>query len=112
MKILLTFFVLFFSSSVFAETFSCTFESNGQIYNPLFKREGRNFIAIYENDTEIPLLILNETNEYIHLYNMELADFSETLYAMVLHKKNKTFTLIALKYKETLDSEGECRVFE
>ena len=96
MKTLLTLFVLFFSSSVVAETYTCShelsrFERPGEVETKIYTREGEYFYHNFGWEYEI---IRDTENMLIIVTVVEINDFDDPGVAMVvmINKKTKEFT--------------------
>ena len=107
MKILLTFFVLLFSSSMFAETYVCShelsgFDRPGEFETKSYSRDGDTFILenqdvfIISKDTE-NILMLVHVNKYINAY-----------FTTIINKKTNEFTeaLTSIEYAKEYEEIG------
>ena len=111
MKILITILVLF-SPSVFAETWSCTYEFNNKTEQSIVKRSENTFLQVYEDFTSpIGYDIIKENDQFIHLYLKIPNDVYA--YIMLLDKNKKAFLMVGLEYQNSTEIiEGPCIVFE
>ena len=110
MKILITILVLF-SPSVFAETWSCTYEFNNKTEQSIVKRSENTFLQVYEDFTSpIGYDIIKENDQFIHLY-MKIPN-DVYVYIMLLDKNKKAFLMVGLDYQNSTEIiEGPCIVF-
>ena len=115
MKILLTLFVLLFSSSVFAETYECThelsrFDRPGEYETNIYKRDGDIFVM---NDT-IEFFIAKNSDEILMLVylNTELYLFFNTIINKKTREYTETYTSIedAKKLENTGLVYGKCKI--
>ena len=115
MKTLLTLFVLLFSSSVVAETWSCTYEWNNEMLQKTLVRKNDSFYDVYEFNGDVDIsnsgdIIIKENSNFIHLYNN--IDGFDTAYLTILDKSKKVFVMVGLEYNNSTDIiEGNCIIF-
>ena len=105
MKILLTLFVLFFSSSVFAEDYSCSHELSrfhrpGEVETTVYTRNGN----IFQNELGWEFIIIKDTEGSLMLMNAD----NDTFFTTIINKKTKEFTetYTSILYAETTESRG------
>ena len=105
MKILLTLFVLFFSSSVFAEDYSCSHELSrfhrpGEVETTVYTRNGN----IFQNELGWEFIIIKDTEGSLMLMNAD----NDTFFTTIINKKTKEFTetFTSILYAETTESRG------
>ena len=110
MKILIIIFILF-SPSVFAETWSCTYEFDNETKQSIVKRSGNAFFSVYEDFTSpIGYDIIKENDQFIHLY-MKIPN-DVYVYIMLLDKNKKNFLMVGLDYQNsTAIIDGPCIIF-
>ena len=90
-----------------AETWSCSYMWNGKSENFVVKREGNVFVRPYTGVIE---KIVQETDEFIHLYN-HIPGYS-TYYATSLDKIGKKFSMVGLEPgNDTNIIGGNCVIF-
>ena len=115
MKILLTLFVLLFSSSVFAETYECThelsrFDRPGEYETNIYKRDGDIFVM---NDF-LDFFIAKDSDEILMLFylNTDLYLFFNTIINKKTREYTETYTSIedAKKLENTGLVYGKCKI--
>ena len=90
-----------------AETWSCSYMWNGESRNWVAKREGNVFVV---PTTSIIQKIVQETDEFIHLYN-NISGFN-TYYAISLDKIGKKFSMVGLEPgRDTRIISGNCIIY-
>ena len=109
MKILLTLFVLLFSSSVVAEKYNCTYTFDNKVENFIIERQDNYFLRIdYEETYKIGDVVYEDEN-LINLYSSPDNFTDDTAYLFIIDKKQKGFTMVGLEYKNSTDIiEGVC----
>ena len=113
MKILLTIIILIltYTTKLQAETWSCIYSFNNESRTMEVTRVGRNhFSRIYDGKvSNFKIEIVNETRDFIHLYNNVGDD--KMAFLRVLDKKNSSFVMVGLEYQDSTDIiEGKCIV--
>ena len=111
MKIILTFFVIFFSSSLVAETYVCSMELSrwnraGEIETKTLKRNGNLFL--FNGDWEFD--IVAESQEQIILFNY-LLNSNFATYTIMLNKKTLEFTENYMSIEDSKENESEPLVY-
>ena len=111
MKKLLTIVVLglICSNVVYAETWSCVYQFNNESRQMILERRGNKFHQIFDSNTidNIGMNIINETNNFIHLYR-----HIDSVFIVILDKPKKNFVMVGLNYKNsTKVIEGKCTIF-
>tara|TARA_Y100001970_G_C13950224_1_gene707860 strand:+ start:145 stop:480 length:336 start_codon:yes stop_codon:yes gene_type:complete len=90
-----------------AETWSCSYMWNGESRNWVIKREGNIFVKPTSGAIE---KIVQETDEFIHLYNNILG--FRTYYATSLDKIGKKFSMVGLEPgRDTRIISGNCVIY-
>ena len=94
MKILLTFFVLLFSSSVFAESWNCYFQGpNDTEQLIIFERKNNTSFIIKSEENDLSATIVYETNRHLTL-TMALLEYAMTI---VIDKEEKYFEAVQIQ---------------
>ena len=90
MKKLLTIMVLSLMNFnvVYAETWSCVYQSNNEPKQVILERKGNKFHNIYKDNfiDKRGMSIINETNNFIHLYD----HIAGTVFIVMLNKIKKS----------------------
>mgnify|MGYP001238677879 CR=1 FL=1 len=108
-KFLFLLLVLMLPSLASAETWFCTYDWEGQNKNIVVKRlNNKYFRTVYKDDKSfLKILIVKETKDFIHLYSN--IDPFQTAFLRVMDKKNSSFVMVGLEYKNnTAIIEGPC----
>ena len=111
--VLYIFFALIFSSSVFAETWSCMYEFDNNKLKVVLKRNRNEFSLISGSNEKVDgIKIIKENNYLIHLYtHVEFPKDNTTAFLILLDKTKKGFVMVGLEYKASTEIvEGDCIV--
>ena len=111
MKKLLTIVVLglICSNVVYAETWSCVYQFNNEPKQVILERKGNKFHQFFDSNNidKRGMSIINETNNFIHLYS-----HISSVFIVILDKPKKNFVMVGLDYKNsTKVIEGKCTIF-
>lgn len=105
--IVIQFLFVGFSGQALAETWSCSYTHAGDVKTAVWVREGNGFYNVYSKTTNY---IINENQDFIHLYN-QIEGFT-TYFATTLSKHNSMFSMVALDPPENSDIiYGDCLVY-
>ena len=108
MKIILTFFVIFFSSSLVAEVYSCSHELSrfnrpGEIETTAYIRNGN----IFQNELGWEFIIIKDTEGSLMLMNEE----DDTFFTTIINKKTLEFTENYMSIEDSKENESEPLVY-
>ena len=111
MKILLTLFVLFFSSNVIAEIYSCShelsrFDRPGEVETKTYKRIGK----IFKHNRGWEFKIIDETEEVLMLFNYS-TEPSPHIFIVIIDKKTKEFTEKLLTIESSKEQEVRPQIY-
>ena len=111
MKILLTLFVLFFSSSAIAETYACSHELSrwnraGEVETKTFKRIGEKFV----HNRGWEFAIIAESKEELILFEYTTGSFFTT-YTIMINKNTLEFTENFMEIEDSKEHEFEALVY-
>ena len=96
MKILITIFVLFFSSSVIAEEYNCSYLFDGEEF-PLKLKKRTDYSFTFTMNYESEEYILGETDKLLIIGAPQLVEESKVVFRVIfLDKINKTFTITSV----------------
>ena len=100
MKILLTLFVLLFSSSVFAEKYNCTYTFDNKVENFIIERQDNYFLRLdYEKIYKIGDVVYEDEN-LINLYSSPDNYSDDTAYLFIIDKVLQWHRLGIHQYKD------------
>ena len=113
MKTLLAFFVLLFSSLVFAEEWNCIYKHSNEEQKINFYRDNNTFRQIYEDGTidKTGYITVQESSNQIVLIDIIEFEKENVSFLVTLNKIKKGFAMIGLQYPNSTDIiSGKCIV--
>ncbi len=114
MKILFTFFFLFFSSEALTETYSCAYDFFDETRPVTFERSKENFIVSGVGENIIPIFF--EDYEILVLSRVIVDEDISGLQTSIINKIKKNFRMTILYEFDSEDQtsaiiEGKCIIF-